>query len=307
VRCVYNTHMLVGEKLEKTAVIIPCLNEAVTVASVVRDFAGELPGADIYVYDNGSEDDTIALAKGAGAEVSKVMTRGKGAVMRRAFTEIEADYYVVVDGDGTYPACYVRHMLDLCREGADMVCGDRLSNRNYKRQTREWLHSVGNHVICNMISFVLGVRIKDALTGYRVMRRRFVKNCPILSDGFEVETEMTIHAVEKKFQVLEIPIDYLHRPPGSQSKLRTFHDGLLILRTIAWVGKDSKPLKIFGLLSVFFLVLSLFAMVMAAPLGWALPVIGFSVSLSLAICALILDTVSKQNLQDFAVRLLNFK
>jgi glycosyltransferase involved in cell wall biosynthesis len=292
----------IGFDVPEIAVIIPCLNEALTVDRVVRDFRKALPGAVVYVYDNGSCDGTASHAEEAGAVVRHVLPKGKGAVLRQAFGEVEADYYIVVDGDDTYPAEAVCDMLLKAQAGADMVCGDRLTLNAYKRRERQQLHNLGNRLICAMISLLLGVRIRDALTGYRVLSRRFVKDCPILLDGFEVETEMTIYAVGHKFSILEVPIAYGHRPEGSESKIRTLQDGILILRAIVWLGKDTKPFKFFGFLAGLSFVASLVFFFLplqtAQFFAWAC----FALGLTMSTCGLILDTVTKQYLQGASIR-----
>lgn len=284
------------------AVIVPCLNEELTVGKVVRDFRNALPSATVYVYDNGSHDKTAEEALREGAIVRYVLPKGKGAVLRQAFAEIEADYYIIVDGDDTYPAEAVREMLLKSQAGADMVCGDRLTLNAYKRRDRQHVHNFGNHLICAMIGLLLGVQIKDALTGYRVLRRRFVKDCPILLDGFEVETEMTIYAVGHKFEIMEIPISYGYRPEGSESKIRTLQDGMLILRAIIWLGKDTKPLKFFGFCAATFFLLSLVTYSVPFQQFQLVAWICFFLGLAMALCGLILDTVTKQYLQSTLIR-----
>jgi glycosyltransferase involved in cell wall biosynthesis len=282
------------------AVIVPCLNESLTIGKVIKDFQYVLPEAELYVYDNGSGDGTAEAALAAGAIVRYVGRRGKGAVLRRAFADVEADYYIIIDGDDTYPAAAAPAMLKLAQEGADMVCGDRLTLDSYKRRERENLHNFGNRAIGIIISLLLGVKVKDVLTGYRVLSRRFVKNCPILLDGFEVETEMTIHAVGHKFDLVEYAIAYGHRPEGSHSKIKTFQDGILILRTIVWLGKDTKPLRFFGLASLTFFLMGAglwYCSVSPAYTGFCI-----IVGTTLAACGMILDTVTKQHLQDIAVK-----
>lgn len=295
------------KKAERIVVIIPCLNEELTVGKVVMDFRRELPDAAIYVFDNNSTDRTEEVAIDAGAKVVRSPTPGKGAVLRHAFADLDADIYVLVDGDDTYPAESVHEMISHVRHGYDMVCGDRLSNNRYASQNTRAFHTIGNACIVNLISWVLRKKIHDVLTGYRVFARRFVKNCPILLDKFEVETEITIHAVEKKFRMLEVPIQYRDRPEGSKSKLNTFTDGMLVLRAIVWLVKDCKPLWFFGSIGIVGLVVSIVGLIFGdasiVPIFWG----GFILSSMLLGCGLMLDTVTKQNLQNFAVRLLDHR
>lgn len=240
------------------AVLIPCYNEEQTIAKVVDDFARELPEATIYVYDNNSSDNTAAIAREHGAVVRSESRQGKGNVVRQMFREVEADYYVMVDGDDTYPAHHVHEMLAPLLEGSvDMVIGDRLSNMTYHKENKRAFHSFGNNLVRFLIRLLYGVNIVDVLTGYRAFNRIYVKTCPIISQGFEVETELTIHTIDKNWRFTEVPIDYRDRPEGSESKLSTFKDGFKVLMTILTLFKDYKPLVLFSLIGVISLVIGI--------------------------------------------------
>ncbi|MDR1087799.1 MAG: glycosyltransferase [Coriobacteriales bacterium] len=238
------------------AVLIPCYNEEMTIAKVVDDFARELPEATIYVYDNNSSDATSALAREHGAVVRFEPRRGKGNVVRQMFREIEAEYYVLVDGDDTYPAEAVHELLKPVITGeADMVIGDRLSNLTYRDENKRAFHNFGNNLVRFLIHLIYGVNIVDVLTGYRAFNRIYVKTCPITSQGFEIETEMTIHTIDKNWRFAEVPIVYRDRPEGSESKLSTFSDGSKVLLTILGLFKDYKPLVLFSLIGIILLVI----------------------------------------------------
>jgi glycosyltransferase involved in cell wall biosynthesis len=242
----------------KVAVLIPCYNEELTIEKVVRDFRRELPDADIFVYDNNSTDATADIAARAGAVVRRETRQGKGNVVRRMFREVEADIYVLVDGDDTYPAEAVHRLLEPIRQrAADMVIGDRLSNGSYSQQNKRPFHDLGNRLVRGLINRLFDTDLRDIMTGYRVMTRRFVKNFPISSEGFEIETEMTLHALDKRYTIVEIPIDYRDRPEGSFSKLNTFSDGWRVLRTIFGIFKSYRPMAFFGWAALILLVLGL--------------------------------------------------
>ncbi|MGG5357551.1 MULTISPECIES: glycosyltransferase family 2 protein [unclassified Enterococcus] len=243
---------------EKIAVLIPCYNEEATISKVISDFQRELPQADIYVYDNNSTDKTYELAIQGGAIVKKEPRQGKGNVIRQMFFDIEADYYLMVDGDDTYPAEYVHELLKRLRSGeADMVIGDRLSNGTYFEENKRPFHDFGNNLVKNSITRLYKTKIRDVMTGYRGFNRIFVKSFPVMSTGFQIETEFTIHALDKKFKLVEVPIDYRDRPEGSESKLNTFSDGFKVIMMIIKMFKDYKPLFFFGIWTIFFLVLGL--------------------------------------------------
>ncbi len=242
---------------KKIAVLIPCYNEAKTIAKVVNDYKKTLPEADIYVYDNNSIDGTDKIAKEAGAIVKYEYRQGKGNVIRSMFRDIEADCYLMIDGDDTYPAENAREMCDLILSGrADMVIGDRLSSTYFTENKRPF-HNVGNRTVRFLINKLFKNNVKDIMTGYRAFGYEFVKSFPVLSKGFEIETEMTIHAVDKNFKLVEVPVTYRDRPEGSKSKLNTYSDGFKVLKTIAVLFKEYKPATFFNLISFITLSISL--------------------------------------------------
>ena len=240
--------------MTKIAVLIPCYNESQTIAKVVNDYKTVLPEADIYVYDNNSTDNTAKIAETAGAIVRYEHKQGKGNVIRSMFREIEADCYLMIDGDDTYPAENARKMVDMVRGGVDMVIGDRLSS-TYFTENKRIFHNTGNILVRKLVNNFFGGNITDIMTGYRAFSRMFVKSFPVLSKGFEIETEMTIHALDKNFTLASIPVGYRDRPDGSVSKLNTFADGFKVLRTIARLFRDYKPFQFFSIVSgIIFLI-----------------------------------------------------
>ena len=246
--------------MEKIAVLIPCYNEELTVEKVVTDFKRELPAADIYVYDNNSKDKTADLASAAGAIVRKETAQGKGNVVRTMFKNIDADVYILVDGDDTYPADEVHKLIQPVLEGnADMVIGDRLSNGTYFEENKRGFHGFGNNLVKNLINFLFKSNIKDIMTGYRVYSRRFVKNMPVMSSGFQIETEMTIFSLVYRMKLVEIPITYRDRPAGSESKLNTFSDGFKVLVKLFDLFKNYRPMLFFSCFSILFIILGLVA------------------------------------------------
>jgi len=239
--------------MDKIAVLIPCYNEALTIGKVVADWQQALPEATIYVYDNNSTDGTAAIAADAGAVVRHEYAQGKGSVMRRMFLDIEAECYVMVDGDDTYPASFARQMIaPVLERNVDMVIGDRLSSTYFTENKRPF-HNFGNELVRKTINSLFRTNLKDIMTGYRAMSRRFVKTFPVLSKGFEIETEMTIHAVDKNMRIENVVVDYKDRPDGSESKLNTFKDGAKVLMTLFRLYKNYKPLSFFGLLALLLL------------------------------------------------------
>lgn len=237
----------------RICLLIPCYNEAMTIAKVVEDFRRELPEADIVVYDNNSTDDTAGEAHRVGAKVVREPRQGKGNAVRSMFRDVEADIYLMVDGDDTYPASAVRSVLGpVLRGEADMVVGDRLSNGSYYKENRRNFHGMGNNLVRNTVNRFFGVSLKDIMSGYRAFSRRFVKSFPVLSPGFELETEMTLFALHYRFRVVEVPIDFSERPEGSFSKLNTFTDGIKVVRTILNMYRHYKPLKFFGFIALLF-------------------------------------------------------
>ena len=242
--------------MDKIAVLIPCYNEEKTIAKVVADAKAALPEAVIYVYNNNSSDRTAELAAQAGAVVRNEYMQGKGNVIRRMFREVEADCYVMVDGDDTYPMEYAAEMVDkVLNHNADMVVGDRLSSTYFTENKRPF-HNMGNSLVRGSINRLFGCDIKDIMTGYRAFSYGFVKTFPVLSKGFESETEMTIHAVSNNMQIENVIVDYRDRPEGSESKLNTYSDGIKVLGTIGRLYKDYKPLGFFTLLAVLLAAIS---------------------------------------------------
>jgi glycosyltransferase involved in cell wall biosynthesis len=240
----------------RIAVLIPCYNEAQSIGKVVSDFREVLPEAVIYVYDNNSTDDTAKVAAEAGAVVKKEPRQGKGNVVRRMFREIDADCYLMVDGDGTYPAEAARTLLQPVIDGeADMVIGDRLSTTYFSENKRP-LHNSGNKLVRSLINWLWHVNIRDIMTGYRAFSKKFVKLMPVMSEGFEIETEMTIHALDKRFSIVEKPIEYSDRKEGS-SKLNTVKDGFKILRIIFSLFKNYRPMLFFGIQAALLFAVSL--------------------------------------------------
>lgn len=242
--------------MDKIAVLIPCYNEEKTIAKVVKDAREALPDAVVYVYDNNSTDHTVELARDAGAVIRYENMQGKGNVMRRMFREIEAECYIMVDGDDTYPMEYAGQMVDLVlSHNADMVVGDRLSSTYFTENKRPF-HNFGNSIVRSSINRLFHCSIKDIMTGYRAFSYGFVKTFPVLSTGFEIETEMTIHAVYNNLQIENVIVEYRDRPEGSESKLNTFSDGLKVLHTIVKLYRDYKPFGFFGAVAVFLALLA---------------------------------------------------
>lgn len=244
-------------KMDKIAVLIPCYNEEKTIAKVVADAKAALPEAVIYVYDNNSKDRTVEVAKEAGAVVRHEYLQGKGNVIRRMFREIDAHCYIMVDGDDTYPMEYAGEMVDkVLYHNADMVVGDRLSTTYFTENKRPF-HNFGNSLVRGSINLLFKSEIKDIMTGYRAFSYQFVKTFPVMSKGFEIETEMTIHAVNNNMQVENVLVDYRDRPEGSESKLNTYSDGIKVLLTIARLFREYKPLPFFGIVSLVLMVLAI--------------------------------------------------
>jgi len=240
----------------RVAVVIPCHNEAPTIGAVVADFRRALPGATVYVYDNNSTDETQRLAAAAGAIVRTEPLQGKGNVVRRMFADVEADAYVLVDGDGTYDAASATQMVELLlRESLDLVNGARVATTGSAYRVG---HAFGNKLLTGAVAIIFGNRVGDLLSGYRVLSRRFVKSFPALASGFETETELTVHALELRCPIAEVATPYRERPTGSQSKLRTFRDGFRILRTIVKLVKEERPLTFFTTAGVLLALSSLF-------------------------------------------------
>jgi glycosyltransferase involved in cell wall biosynthesis len=295
---------------KKIAVLIPCYNEALTIAKVVADFKKEIPQAQIYVYDNNSKDETLAIAKATGAIVRRELRQGKGNVVRSMFREIDADYYVLVDGDDTYPAENAMELLALAADGTDMVIGDRLSNGTYAKENKRGFHNFGNNLVLFLINRLFGVGLRDIMSGYRVFSRRFVKMYPALCEGFQLETDMTIFALSRKMRIVEIPIVYRDRPQGSESKLNTFSDGFRVIMTIFNLYRFFYPLRYFSFIAMIFVlggiafgapVIAEFmktqyvSKVPSAILASGLMILGIITFSS----GLILDSINKSDQEDF--------
>lgn len=303
----------------KVAVIIPCYNEELTIGDVIKDFRRELPKSHIYIYDNNSKDSTFDIALNNSAIVKKEFRQGKGNVVRSMFRDIDADIYIMVDGDDTYPAEFVHQLIEPILSGeADMVTGDRLSNGTYAIENKRLLHNFGNKLVKKLINKLFKNSLQDIMTGYRVFNKKFVKNIPILSNGFEIETEMTLHALEKKFLIKEIPISYRDRPNGSVSKLNTIKDGIKVIKTIFWVFKDYKPFMFFCIMAFIFLVLGILVgipviiefmkMRYIYKVPSAILAVGFVMLSSISFtCGLILDTIVKQHRENYELMLNRFE
>ncbi len=242
--------------MSKIAVLIPCYNEGTTIGKVVVDFRSELPEADIYVYDNNSTDDTVEKARKAGAIIGYERRQGKGNVVRRMLREIDADCYILVDGDDTYPVENAKEMARMVlEEKTDMVIGDRLS-ATYFEENKRPLHDSGNRLVRSIINRIFHSDVKDIMTGYRAMSRRLVETLPLLSEGFEIETEMTIMALDSGLDIRHIPVQYRDRPDGSVSKLNTITDGCRILLTILKLYRDYQPLRFFSMIAALLVVVA---------------------------------------------------
>ena len=241
-----------------TAVIIPCYNEAVTIGKVIDNFHRELPGAAVYVYDNNSTDGTSQFALEHGATVRLEPRQGKGNVCRQMFRDINANCYLMVDGDDTYPAEAARALCDPILAGeADMTVGDRLSNGTYAVENKRAFHGFGNNLVRAMIKWIYGYSFDDVMTGYRAMSQPFVKTFPVLSEGFQIETELSIHAVDHRWRIKDVPVEYRDRPAGSESKLDTVGDGIKVIAMIGTLFKDYRPLKFFSLIALLFAAIGL--------------------------------------------------
>lgn len=300
--------------MDKTAVLIPCYNEEKTIKKVIRDFKESLPDAVIYVYDNNSQDNTAAIAQQEGAVVRREYKQGKGNVIRRMFREIDAEVYIMVDGDNTYPACRAAEMAGLVREQhSDMVIGDRLSSTYFTENKRPF-HNFGNNLVRKSINYLFHSSIKDIMTGYRAFSYQFVKSFPVLSEGFEIETEMTIFAVDRNMNVDNVVVEYQDRPEGSESKLNTFSDGIKVIATIVRLYKNYRPFQFFNLLSAIFMMIS-FAFFIPVLTEYVqtgiverfptLIVCGFVMLMAilLFITGIILATLRVKDKQDFEYRL----
>ncbi len=305
--------------MEKIAVLIPCYNEELTIEKVIKDFRRELPDSDIYVYNNNSKDKTEEIARKNGAIVVNEYKQGKGNVVRSQFRDIEADIYVMVDGDDTYPAEFVHKLIEPIRNGqADMTIGDRLSNGTYQKENKRPFHEFGNNLVKKAINILFDTDLRDIMTGYRVFNKRFVKNMPVLSPKFEIETEMSLYALDKKYIIKEIPIDYRDRPEGSLSKLNTVSDGIKVVKTIARMFKDYRPFKFFGIIAVIFFILGLlvglpvliefFKTAYITKIPSAILATGFMSLAAISLqCAIILDTITRQHREDYELNILRYE
>lgn len=304
--------------MEKIAVLIPCYNEERTVEKVVADFQRALPEAVVYVYNNNSTDRTAELAEKAGSVVRNEYKQGKGNVIRSMFQDIDAACYIMADGDDTYPAEAARELADrVLHHGADMVVGDRLSSTYYTQNKRPF-HNFGNALVRWGINLLFDNDIKDIMTGYRAFSYEFVKTFPVLSQGFEIETEMSIHAVDKNMQIENVVIDYRDRPEGSVSKLNTYSDGFKVIRTIFRLYRSYHPLGFFGIIALLLAILSLlfFVPIVGEYVHTGLVdrfptliVCGFTMiaAIQSLFTGLTLDTLRKKDRQDFEMELLRAK
>lgn len=304
--------------MDRIAILIPCYNEEKTIGKVVNDFKRLLPEAVVYVYDNNSNDNTSAIAAKAGAVVRYEHQQGKGNVIRRMFREIEAECYLMVDGDDTYPAEYARQMVNLVlQKNADMVVGDRLSSTYFTENKRPF-HNFGNSLVRKCINLLFKCNIKDIMTGYRAFSYQFVKTFPVISKGFEIETEMSIHAVDKNLYMENVVVDYRNRPNGSESKLNTFSDGLKVIKTIIRLWKDYRPMSFFSLLSLILLVICMFFFIpvcisfLKTGVVEKIPtliVCGFTALAAVQsfFCGLLLDTIKQKRRQEFEMELIRLK
>lgn len=301
--------------MDKIAVLIPCYNESQTIAKVVSDFKKSLPEAKIYVYDNCSTDHTDLIARQAGAIVRYEDKQGKGNVLRRMFREIDAECYILVDGDDTYPAEHAGEMADfVLNHQKDMVIGDRLSS-TYFTENKRAFHNFGNRLVRLLINALFKSELRDIMTGYRAFSYQFVKSFPVLYRGFEIETEMTIHAVDKNMNIGSVIVDYRDRPAGSESKLNTFSDGIAVLKTIGNLWKNYKPLHFFSILSLLLVIVAALVFVPVVFIPYlktglvanfpTLIVCGFVVIAALIsfFTGLILDSIIKKEKREFEFRL----
>lgn len=303
----------------EVAVLIPCYNESLTILKVINDFKNALPDAKIYVYDNNSTDNTAEIAEKAGAIVRKEYKQGKSYVIRSMFSQIEADVYLMADGDDTYPAdCALELIMPIIEGKAEMVIGDRLSNGSYEKENKRLCHNFGNKLVKFFVNYIFNGDIKDIMTGYRAFSRKFVKNFPVMSCGFELETEMSIHALDKRLSILQIPVNYKNRQEGSISKLNTYADGVKVLLTIFNLFKNYRPLMFFTLISLFLFFLGLAAgipsikdyieirYVTHVPLAILASGLEIMAVLSL-ICGLILDTFTQADKRNYEWKLIQYE
>ncbi len=297
--------------MHKCALCIPCYNEEQTIGKVIDDFRRVMPELAIYVCDNASTDKTAETARAHGATVLTETRQGKGYAMRTLFARVQAETYLLVDGDDTYPAEAATALLQpILDHQADMTVGDRLSQGVYAHENKRRFHNMGNRLVLGLVNRLFKARLKDIMSGYRAYSRAYIKTLPIMSPGFQIETEMTLHTLDKRLKIVEIPVEYRDRPPGSVSKLNTMRDGFRVLSTIVSVFRDYRPLLFFGLVALLFL---------AAGLAVGIPVIGefirthfvsllpsavlamgFVLTAMLCLsCGLILDTIGRHHRKQF--------
>ena len=301
--------------MDKIAVLIPCYNESLTIKKVIEDWKSALPEAKIYVYDNNSTDNTAEIAMNAGATVKYEYQQGKGNVIRRMFREIDVESYIMIDGDDTYPAEHGREMVELVlNKNVDMVVGDRLSSTYFEENKRPF-HNFGNEIVRKSINRIFKSDIKDIMTGFRAFSYNFVKTLPVLSKGFEIETEMSIHAVDKNMYVENVIVDYRDRPNGSESKLNTFSDGIKVLKTIGRLYRDYRPLGFYSFLAAILAIISTIFIIPViitygktglVPAFPTLIVCGFVYLAALLsfFCGMILASIQLRNRQEFEMELI---
>lgn len=303
----------------KIAVLVPCYNEALTIRKVVTDFKNFLPEAEIYVYDNNSKDETIAIAKEAGAIVRQEKRQGKANVVFKMFREIEADLYIMIDGDDTYPVDHVREMVDqFIENNCDMLVGDRLSNNSYKKENKRAFHNFGNNLVRNLINVFFGSELKDILSGYRIFSKKFVKNYSSSIKGFELETDLSIYSLHYGLAIEEYSINYRDRPEGSVSKLNTFTDGFKVIKLFFNLVRLYKPLLFFGGFSIILFIIGILFMIIPIreyfeyKYVYKVPTLIFSIMLMIVsilsfATGLILDNISIIDKKNFKVRYNNTK
>lgn len=303
---------MTDEKISRKsiAVMIPCYNESVTIGKVVADFKKALPDADIYVYDNNSNDGTADIARQAGAIVRREPKQGKGNVMRSMFADIEADIYIIVDGDDTYCADAAPALARMVEEeNADMVVADRLSSPYFTENKRAF-HNSGNRLVRSLINRMFNAELHDILSGYRAFSRDFIKNFPVMSKGFEIETEMTIHALDKGYRVCEVPVEYRDRPADSESKLNTFSDGFKVIKTILSLFKTYRPMQFFSILAAVSIVASIVLFIPVMVQYWETGLVPrfpslivgctlLMLAILLFLCGIVLSTISSNQRQLF--------
>jgi len=305
--------------MKEIAILIPAYNEELTIQKVIKDFKKQLPDAKIYVYNNNSIDKTEELSKAEGAIVKNEIRQGKGNVVRRMFKEIDADIYVMVDADDTYPAESVKELIQpILEEKADMVNGNRLINGTYFQENKRQFHYFGNKLVSFLISKIYNRKVNDIMTGYRAFNYEFVKGMPILSQNFEIETEITLHCLDKNYRLVEIPIEYRDRLDGSISKLNTFKDGISVIKTIFDIYKNYKPMSFFGIIATIFLMVGIIFGILPIyefvtihyitriPMT-VLTALCVIISVVLYAIGIILDVIIKLNKQNYELFMKNIK